>query len=45
MADSVPAKLKAAQITPFIQRAQQLEPFKPFISYWCTCRAPSMHSC
>ncbi|KAF1969906.1 DUF605-domain-containing protein [Bimuria novae-zelandiae CBS 107.79] len=34
MADSIPAKLKAAQITPFIQRAQQLEPYKPFISYW-----------
>ena len=40
MADSLPAKLKAAQIAPFIQRAHQLEPYKPFISYWRTCRAP-----
>ena len=45
MADSLPAKLKAAQIAPFIQRAHQLEPYKPFISYWRTCRAPpTLHS-
>ncbi|KAK7191761.1 hypothetical protein DPSP01_007203 [Paraphaeosphaeria sporulosa] len=34
MAESIPAKLKAAQITPFVQRAAQLERFKPFITYW-----------
>lgn len=34
MADNVPEKLKAAQIAPFLQRAQQLEPYKPLISYW-----------
>ncbi|KAJ4345866.1 uncharacterized protein N0V89_012001 [Didymosphaeria variabile] len=34
MADSIPAQLRAAQITPFVQRAAQLEPYKPFITYW-----------
>jgi hypothetical protein len=35
MADSVPAKLKAAQIAPFAKRAAQLERFKPIVTYWC----------
>jgi hypothetical protein len=35
MADSVPTKLKAAQITPFAKRAAQLERFKPIVTYWC----------
>ncbi|KAF2442170.1 DUF605-domain-containing protein [Karstenula rhodostoma CBS 690.94] len=34
MAESIPAKLRAAQITPFVQRAAQLEPYKPFVTYW-----------
>lgn len=36
MADSnaVPAKLKQAQIAPFVKRAAQLERHKPIITYW-----------
>ncbi|PVI02490.1 DUF605-domain-containing protein [Periconia macrospinosa] len=34
MADNIPAKLKPAQIGPFVKRANQLEKFKPIITYW-----------
>ncbi|KAI1321964.1 Vta1 like-domain-containing protein [Xylariaceae sp. FL0255] len=35
MAANIPAKLKAAGITPYFVRAVQLEAAKPVISYWC----------
>ncbi|KAF2266071.1 DUF605-domain-containing protein [Lojkania enalia] len=34
MASNVPAKLKDAEITQFVHRANQLEKFKPIITYW-----------
>lgn len=35
MAAHIPAKLKTADLTRFIVRAQQLETAKPIIAYWC----------
>ena len=43
MASSLPAKLKVPAITPFVNRAAQLENFKPIVSYWCT-HADSTHA-
>ncbi|KAJ4336444.1 hypothetical protein N0V95_008619 [Ascochyta clinopodiicola] len=34
MADTIPAKLKPLQLTPFAKRAAQLERFKPIVTYW-----------
>ncbi|PSK60660.1 Vacuolar protein sorting-associated protein VTA1 [Elsinoe australis] len=35
MAAALPAKLKIPSITPFANRAAQLEKFRPIVSYWC----------
>ncbi|KAG8623275.1 hypothetical protein KVT40_008251 [Elsinoe batatas] len=35
MAASLPAKLKTPSISPFANRAAQLEKFRPIVSYWC----------
>jgi vacuolar protein sorting-associated protein VTA1 len=35
MAANIPVKLKTADLTRFIIRAQQLETAKPIIAYWC----------
>ncbi|KAF7514611.1 hypothetical protein G7054_g15162 [Neopestalotiopsis clavispora] len=35
MASNIPAKLKAAGITPFVVRGNQLRTAKPVVSYWC----------
>lgn len=35
MAASLPNALKAANITPFVVRAAQVEKAKPIIAYWC----------
>lgn len=35
MAANAPAKLKAADLSRFIQRAAQLETAKPVVAYWC----------
>lgn len=31
----IPAELKS--ITPYLQRAEEVKPTDPVISYWCTC--------
>jgi vacuolar protein sorting-associated protein VTA1 len=36
MADTIPAKMRQADITRFINRANQLRQIKPAITYWCT---------
>ncbi|KAJ2897703.1 Vacuolar protein sorting-associated protein [Zalerion maritima] len=35
MAATLPASLKAADLTRFAHRASQLEKFKPVVAYWC----------
>jgi hypothetical protein len=37
MAATVPPGLKGADIAQFAHRAQQLEKFKPIITYWRAC--------
>lgn len=43
MADTIPAKLKDAQLVPFAKRAAQLERVKPIIAFWRKFRPSEPH--
>lgn len=44
MTDAIPAKLRQADITRFLNRANQLRQYKPAITYWCKSKLKDMSS-